>query len=66
VLLRINSINFDVQGRTTKVLNRTDATFLTSVALGFLNINYNTVQVQYETTYFGSRLTVLLIGYCTE
>ena len=37
MLLRIDLINFDIQGRAAKVVDHTDATFFTSFALGIAN-----------------------------
>lgn len=39
VLLRINSINFEIQGRATKLVNESNATFFTALAIGTINTN---------------------------
>ena len=44
VLLRIDSINFQIQGRTAKLVNGSDATFFTVLAIGTANTD-NIVQV---------------------
>ena len=37
VLMRIEFINFEIQGRATKLVNESDATFLTALAIGRRN-----------------------------
>ena len=45
VLLRIDSINFQMQGRTSKLMNESDATFFTAIAIGTTNTD-NIIQVR--------------------
>ena len=35
--MRIDFINFQIQGRTAKLVNESDATFLTALAIGITN-----------------------------
>jgi len=40
VLMRIDLINFEIQGRTSKLVNKTDATFFTAFALGTVDTDH--------------------------
>lgn len=44
MLLRVDSIDFQIQGRSAKLVNELDATFFTVLAIGTANTD-NIVQV---------------------